>query len=371
MRFRMSSSNKKGDQIKEVNCMARAKESVETARDALTPSQMATLLSAMIPAKHNVLITGAPGTGKTDIVGQACERAKFQLVTTHPVVSDPTDFKGMPWPVNGTHAEFLPFGDLKLMMDADKPTVVFFDDLGQAPAAVQAAAMQLLLSRRINGHAVSKHVTFLAATNRKMDRAGVSGILEPVKSRFWTIVELKVDVDDWCTWGFRNDIETDVIAFVRARPNLLHDFKATSDLTNSPCPRTWKFLSDMMKLKLPKDVEYKAYAGAVGQGAAGELSAFLKIKRTLVPADMIIMNPDSCDVPTEPDALYATTVGLAHKTTEATIGRVMKYVKRMPKEFGVLLVRDALRKFEEKEQRALIQTRPMIEWQIANKDVML
>jgi len=346
------------------------KESHDT-RDALTPSQMAGLLSRMIPAKHNVLIQGAPGVGKSDIVGQASKAAGFDLMIMHPVVSDPTDFKGMPWVIEGKYAEFLPFGDLQKMMTADKPTVVFLDDLGQAPPAVQAAAMQLLLSRRINGHKVSDHVTFLAATNRKMDRAGVSGILEPVKSRFWTIVELKTDVDDWCSWGFKNDVETDVIAFIRARPNLLHDFQPTSDLSNSPCPRTWKFVSDMMKLKLPRELEYKAYQGAVGKGASGEMMAFLKIKRTLVPADMIIMNPDSAEVPTEPDALYATTVGLAAKTTEATIARVMKYVKRMPKEFGVLLVRDALRKFDEKEQRALIQTRPMIEWQVRNKDVML
>ena len=344
---------------------------IEPSQGAMTPAQMITLLAHMIPAGHNVLMTGAPGTGKSDIVAQSTKHAGFELVITHPVVSDPTDFKGMPWVIDGTHAEFLPFGDLLKMMNAEKPTVVFFDDLGQAPPAVQAATMQLLLSRQINGKKVSDMVTFLAATNRKMDRAGVSGILEPVKSRFWTIVELKTDIDDWCTWGFKNEVETDVIAFLRARPNLLHDFKPSSDMNNSPCPRTWKFVSDMMKLQLPREIEYKAYSGAVGQGAAGELSAFLKIKRTLVPADMIIMNPDSCDVPTEPDALYATTVGLAAKTTEATIGRVMKYVKRLPKEFGVLLVRDALRKYDEKEQRALIQTRPMIEWQIRNKDVML
>ncbi len=43
--------------------------------------------------------------------------------------------------------------------------VCLLDDLGQAPPAVQAAAMQLLLARRVNGHAVSDHVTFLAATN--------------------------------------------------------------------------------------------------------------------------------------------------------------------------------------------------------------
>ena len=91
----------------------------------------------------------------------------------------------MPFVTDG-QAEFLPFGDLRALIQADKDTVFFLDDLGQAPPTVQAAAMQLILARRINGHHVSDSVTFIAATNRKQDKAGVSGILEPVKSRFAT-----------------------------------------------------------------------------------------------------------------------------------------------------------------------------------------
>ncbi len=75
-------------------------------------------------------------------------------------------------------------------MTATKLTACFIDDLGQATPAVQAAAMQLILARTLNGHRVSDHVVFIAATNRRTDRAGVSGILEPVKSRFATLVEL-------------------------------------------------------------------------------------------------------------------------------------------------------------------------------------
>ena len=66
----------------------------------------------------------------------------------------------------------------------------FLDDLGQAPMSVQAAAMQLILARRINGFKISDKVIFMAATNRREDKAGVTGILEPVKSRFAWIVEL-------------------------------------------------------------------------------------------------------------------------------------------------------------------------------------
>src|SRR5271156_3640100 len=150
---------------------------------AVKPSQLLTLLSHTIPARMAGLICSGPGTGKSSIGEQACGEADADCIVMHPVVSDPTDFKGMPWVGDGG-ATFLPFGDLQKLVNATKLTACFIDDLGQATPAVQAAAMQLILARTINGHRVSGQVVFIAATNRRTDRAGVSGILEPVKSRF-------------------------------------------------------------------------------------------------------------------------------------------------------------------------------------------
>jgi hypothetical protein len=59
-----------------------------------------------------VLIKGAPGTGKTDIVTSACCKAGVELIISHPVgVDEPIDYKGLPALRDG-HAEFLPFGAL-------------------------------------------------------------------------------------------------------------------------------------------------------------------------------------------------------------------------------------------------------------------
>ena len=160
-------------------------------------SQLTSFLAAAIPARLPVLITGAPGVGKSQIVEQAAASAGADLILSHPAVADPTDAKGLPWVAkDGESATFLPFGELARAIRAERPTVWFLDDLGQAPAAVQASFMQLLLARRVNGHALPEHVSFVAATNRRTDRAGVSGILEPVKSRFVSMIGLEPNLDD-------------------------------------------------------------------------------------------------------------------------------------------------------------------------------
>ncbi|HYE72078.1 MAG TPA: ATP-binding protein, partial [Blastocatellia bacterium] len=184
----------------------------------MKPSQLRQFLASAIKQQLPILITGAPGVGKSDIVASAAQDAQAELIISHPVVSDPTDAKGLPWAnKNATEATFLPFGELARALKATKPTVWFLDDLGQASPAVQASFMQLILARRVNGHALPDCITFVAATNRRTDRAGVSGILEPVKSRFASIVPLEADLDDWCAWAIDKQLPVELIAFMRFR----------------------------------------------------------------------------------------------------------------------------------------------------------
>jgi hypothetical protein len=312
----------------------------------MRPSQIKTLLTHCIKASLPVLLVGKPGVGKTDIVTQAAKESNADLLVSHPAVSDPTDAKGLPWADAGaTEARFLPFGDLAQAMAATKPLVWFLDDLGQASPAVQASFMQLILARRVNGHALPECVVFVAATNRREDRAGVSGILEPVKSRFAAIVEMDVDNDDWTTWATHNDIRAEVVAFMRMRPELLCDFKPTGDMKNSPCPRTWAHLSKLLNLNLPPAIESMAFAGAVGEGAAAEFTGFLQMFRSLpVNPDRILLDPENADVPKDPSHLYALSSALASKANDKNFGRIFTYAKRMPQEFAVLTIRDAHRR---------------------------
>lgn len=311
----------------------------------MKPSELIALLAKTIAAKLPVLITGAPGIGKSDIVEHAAIAAGADLILSHPAVSDPTDVKGLPWIVDG-HATFLPFGELSRALRTDRPTVWFLDDLGQASPAVQSSYMQLLLARRVNEHVLSEHVVFVGATNRRTDRAGVSGILEPVKSRFDTIVELTPDLDEWCNWAIDHNFPPELIAFLRFQPDLLCKFAASADLTNSPVPRTWSHVAHLLALDLPTTIRAAAIAGAVGEGAAVEFLAFLRLYSELPNVDSILIDPDGTPVPDAPATLYALSSALAHRTNDTNFGRVARFVDRMVQaghgEFGVLLVRDAM-----------------------------
>ena len=65
---------------------------------SLRPSAASKLVRAFIEARTPILLVGAPGVGKSSIVEQAAESSGFDIIISHPVVSDPTDFKCLPWP---------------------------------------------------------------------------------------------------------------------------------------------------------------------------------------------------------------------------------------------------------------------------------
>lgn len=317
-------------------------------RPTVTPFQLTELLTAYIPARLPVLITGRPGIGKSDIVEQVAIATGHDLLISHPVVEDPTDSKGLPFPsADGSTAKHLPFGDLEIAMNSTRPLIWFLDDLGQASPAVQAAKMQLLLARRVGDHKLPPHVTFVAATNRRSDNAGVTGILDPVISRFATVVELQPTIQDWTSWAVRNNVRPELIAFLRFRPDLLSVQKTTRDIENSPSPRSWGFVAKTISV-VPPALELVSFSGSVGQGAALELASFLQIFRQLPSPDAILLNPDTAAIPDKPAALYATCAALAGYATESNFDRIVTYTNRMideeHREFAALLVRDATRR---------------------------
>lgn len=287
----------------------------------------------MITNRFPVLIKGAPGIGKTSLVEQSAKRLGIDLIVSHPVVSDPTDYKGLPY-AEGGEAHFLPFGDLKRLIHAEVPTVYFLDDMGQATPAVQSALMQLILARRVNGHKISDFVTFVSATNRREDRANVQGILDPVKSRFVSIVELNIHADDWIAWALDAGMPNDLIAFVSWKPDVLSS-PGTREIENTSNPRTLEWVGRLLNAGVPNRVRDEAIAGAAGAGFSAEFNAFCRLKDGLPSYEDVVKDPKKTKLPDEMHIRYAMISVLASQVERQDIGAVLTYVDRMEPEFVV------------------------------------
>jgi hypothetical protein len=334
-------------------------------------------LTFAIVNKFPMLITGSPGIGKSDIVEQAKDAASailncvVELILSHPVTSDPTDYKGLPALIrskiagNDDEAHFLPFNDLKRLIDATVPTIFFIDDFGQAPPAVQAACMQLLLARRINGFKVSDSVIFIACTNRQQDKAGVSGLLEPVKSRFASIIELEVNIDDWCEWAITHNMPETLTSFIRWRPELLNAPNPSKDIVNTPNPRTVAYVGKLQNAGCPEELQYEIFKGAAGEAFSAGYTAFLTFYKDLPDFEQIFNTPKKALVPTEPGVLYAITGAIATRITKENVENAFVYLQRLPIEIMICAVKDTILRNKE-----IAKTKAFIDWASKNTSLI-
>ncbi len=315
-----------------------------------------------------VLLKGMPGVGKSEMVAQATTAADMDLLITHPQIKEPTDYTGMPWAglsKDGIpRAEFLPFGDLRQLIEATRPTVCFIDDIGQAPILNQAALMQLIQQREVNGHRVSDHIVFCGATNDTSHLAGVQPMIEPLKSRWETIVEVEVDVDGWCRWALANGVPAEVIGFIRFRPELLCKFEPNRELRNTPNPRT--VARTGLKWVANGILNHEVIAGGCGEGWAAEFGGWMQVWKAMPSIDRILVDPHNARVPDEPSARYAVASALVRRATEKNFARILEYSARLPKEFDVMIFRDALQHCPDLES-----TKAATEWAIQNSDVYI
>jgi hypothetical protein len=303
----------------------------------MKPSALATALTNLIPRQMPLHIWGPPGVGKSQILAQAASQLGLSVLDVRAVLLDPVDLRGLPRLDNGRTTWAVPD-----FLPRDGEGVLFLDELTSAPQLVQAACYQLVLDRRLAEYRLPDGWSVIAAGNRAADRGVHFAMPTPLRNRFIHL-DLEVDVDDWCNWALGAGVRPEVLAFVRFRPALLHQ-SGERDANAWPTPRSWEFASRVLDACSNSPLEHDLLRGAVGDGAAAELSGFLRMFRDLPSIDEILLNPDRTPVPDQPASMYAVATGIATRLNDRTIGRGLTYLNRMPPEFCVLAVRDAARR---------------------------
>ena len=331
----------------------------------MIPSTIAPILDAALLNNHPMLLVGGPGTGKTDMGTQSTIRVGFDLVVSHPVVQQSIDYKGMPWVYTQDGkvlAKWIPYDDLLILREATRPIVFFIDDLGQAPDDVQAAVMQLLLKREIDGHKISDFVRFLAATNRRQDRAGVRGVLDPVKGRFISIIQVEVNAEDWVRWGLTHGMPPILLAYIRMNPPMLQKGEPTPDIVNTANPRTVAAVGKILTAQhpYPKESLYELIEGAAGADFAADFYPWLANADKLPNIDAIIQKPKQAPVPDDdPSVLLLICTALSARADLVNFDNIAAYGKRLPMEFSTRMMYDIAA-----TKKDLTQTRAYIDWEV-------
>lgn len=322
-------------------------------------------------AKRVPNLISSPGVGKSSLIHQIADAWEYLVVDARLSTMDPTELNGFPyiWETEDGRkvASYIPM-DIFPIVGKEMPInpktgnpykgwILFLDEFNAGSLLVQAAAYKVVLDRMIGMYKLDDRCVMATAGNLMTDKAIVNRLSTATQSR---VIHLPIQVcnDTWHFWADSHGIDYRVTSFLKRFPNRLHDFNPNhTDLTFA-CPRTWEFMSDIMKPYDPIPMaKLPLMAGTVGQGAAREYHAYTRVFKKLPSIEEIIRNPETVRFENDPSIEYALTGLVGHNMKESNIGPLLKFLSRLGADHQVVAIRQAIARNYD-----LLSTTEVTEW---------
>jgi energy-coupling factor transporter ATP-binding protein EcfA2 len=234
----------------------------------------------------------------------------------------------------------------ELGMHLNKPIILMIDEYGKANPAVKNALLRTMLERKMGSYELHPDSIVFATTN--LGAEGVGDVLPPhARNRMTIVTSRKPNNMEWIEWGINNGIDHTLLGWCKDNPQLFHSFEDTKDPEANPyifhpkaartsfvTPRSLEAASDWLKVRGAMDDQTltATLMGTVGERAAMDLMAFVKLSDQLPSLESIKKDPMQAKVP-DSDAAVCMVV----YRTLATIEREwmdawMDYMGRLDKE---------------------------------------
>lgn len=315
------------------------------------------MLKNYLENKLKVLFVGPPGIGKTARVHAVAAECGYSVVTMRASLAERIDFGGALVPdIKAGVTREIPLETIANLKKSSDPIVLFLDDLGQAPIDVQAATMRLF-----DPEALPTNVTIWGATNRPHDKAGVTSLCEPLRSRFDLAFELATpgssetadggvllsdwatEVLGWCDWAVANGAPPESIAWHRStNGRTLYTWKPHANPAIRMADyRAWESVIKAWNVGIR---DANSLSAMVGKPVATEFLAFARLADQLPTPDQVRIDPKGAPVPKDPSANFLITSMLAQSSTKKDINSFTTYASRLERVYAALLFRDLFRK---------------------------
>ena len=286
----------------------------------ISPNNAKKSIKRAISKKRPVFLWGPPGIGKSDIVAQITNTlVNSHLIDVRLSLWEPTDVKGIPYfDSNTSTMQWAPPAELPSEEFAAQydNIVLFLDEMNSAAPAVQAAAYQLILNRKVGTYKLPDNVLIVAAGNREADKGVTYRMPAPLANRF-VHLEMAVSFDDWFQWAVDNKIHNDVVGYLTFSKKDLYDFDPKSPSRSFATPRSWSFVSELLEDDDDDNTTTDLVSGAIGEGLAVKFMAHRKVASTMPnPSDILAGKVKEMKAK-EISAMYSLTVSLCYELKEA------------------------------------------------------
>lgn len=335
-----------------------------------------------------VMLRGPIGRGKSTVVSETPARISAMtglnigLVIINAPLLTPADSIGYLVPrkvtINGVdHMESIytdPFWFRTRegkRLDEYDGGIIFVDEIDKADVDIKKVIGEAALTGRLGPHTLPEGWVIWMAGNRQKDRSGSTKELDHLINRRMEI-EIDDDIESLNEWMNKNDVHPLYKAFANQNTHIVFADGVPAQQGPWCTPRSMVEAA-RYHASLPSSdgiladdaATLEEIAGMIGEAAAAQLFAFVKMEKDMPTFDEIVANPMACKLPSKPDASMLICYNLAHRVKMDTATQVLMYIDRMPKEFAVIFGKAAVAR-----DPMLITAKGFVKWIAENASLM-
>lgn len=348
---------------------------------ALNLDQIANLIRAT-GHESTVLVQGHMGTGKTSLLKTLADA----MPTHRPVYFDCTtkDLGDLMLPriadngLNNAYVSYAPNEELGLHFN--EPVIVMLDEYGKANPAVKQGLTAFMLERKMGSNTLHPDSIVFCTTN--LGAEGVGDLLVAhQRNRITVVTARKPSNMEWIEWGISNAIDHTLLGWCKDNPQLFHTFEDIKDPDANPyifhpraanrtsfvTPRSLEKASNILKRRMHMDDQtvVAALMGTIGDRAAMDLMAYVKLADQLPSLESIKRDPLNAMVPTSAAAVCMVVYRTLATIERDWIDNWMEYMGRLDKEAQGMFA-NGVRSPKYSKQALVMTNRNFTQWAMTN-----
>ena len=277
--------------------------------NTVTINELRTLIPT-IGTELTPIIQSEPGCGKTSLLHMIREDLGegYDYIYVDCPVKDMSDI-GMVIPDHTSKTLEYYVADL-FKLKSSKPKVILLDELMKSSKMLQIIFTRLLLERMVGDVPLPAGSIVFGTSNNSSDGVGDS-MLAHAGNRVCIVKMAKPTPNEWLAWAGENGISRAIRAWVSMFPKALASYTDGNQVDNpyifKPSSTNLSFCSPRSLAKadvivrnmdkLGENATMCALDGTIGASASADMSAFLRIEKSLVPFKDILKDPTGVKVP--------------------------------------------------------------------------
>jgi hypothetical protein len=248
--------------------------------------------------------------------------------------------------------------------------VIFIDEADKMDVDIKKIVGEMALSGRCGPHKLPKGWVVWMAGNRAEDRSGSTKELDHLINRRFE-VNVHDDLLSWEQWCIKRGVHHTVIHFGVNNPHIVFPESVPEKQGPFCTPRSLVETGELLVTlggngQIPTDDDaVEVAAGGIGQAAAAQLFASIRLDAELPKIETIVGNPSAAKLPGAPDAQMLVAYKLAALADDRTLAPFITYVERLPADFAVTFAKSLC------TRNPLFAARPaMLDWTKRNSSIM-